>query len=200
MSRRSDHREPAAADVELVAVVAQLRALLRRVERGNGNLRDGNEVPRKAAGLLIHQMLARERFAFVYPRRDRFSVTLLCKILVTDRGSGYAWVRSRGKRTGGEHGDRRPTGLILEVHAVHPKPDRGAAAVPDLIRRQFTAPMPRLKLTGDIGCFTAAEGWPDHAAARRDIENWIKSCKERRLHSSLGYQTRSRRVPPGRSG
>jgi len=31
--------------------------------------------------------------------------------------------------------------------------------------------------------------WPDRATARRDIENWIKAYNERRLHSSLGYQT-----------
>ena len=34
-----------------------------------------------------------------------------------------------------------------------------------------------------------AESWPDRASARRDIENWIKSYNERRLHSSLGYRT-----------
>ena len=169
------------------------------------------------------------------------------------------------------------------------KPDRGAAAIPDLIRRDFTAPMPGLKLIGDISCFPTSEGWlylatvldlcsreligyalaphmraglaieaitaahrtglvagnaimhtdrggqyhatayrnvlrrlevrqstsrtgscldgaaaesffatikteigidswPDRASARRDIENWIKSYNERRLHSSLGYQ------------
>jgi putative transposase len=31
--------------------------------------------------------------------------------------------------------------------------------------------------------------WPDRATVRRDIENWIKFYNERRLHSSLGYQT-----------
>jgi transposase InsO family protein len=30
---------------------------------------------------------------------------------------------------------------------------------------------------------------PDRATARRDIENWIKTYNQRRLHSSLGYQT-----------
>jgi transposase InsO family protein len=39
------------------------------------------------------------------------------------------------------------------------KPDPGAAAVPDLIRREFTAPMPGLKLIGDITCFPTSEGW-----------------------------------------
>ena len=41
--------------------------------------------------------------------------------------------------------------------------------------------------------------WPDRAAARRDIENWIKSYNERRLHSSIGYQARPKRGLPGRS-
>ena len=39
------------------------------------------------------------------------------------------------------------------------KPDTAAAAVPDLIRREFTAPMPGLRLTGDISCFPTREGW-----------------------------------------
>ncbi|MBS2964816.1 DDE-type integrase/transposase/recombinase [Actinocrinis puniceicyclus] len=33
------------------------------------------------------------------------------------------------------------------------------------------------------------ECWPDRATARRDIKNWITLDNERRLHSSLGYQT-----------
>lgn len=33
------------------------------------------------------------------------------------------------------------------------------------------------------------DSWPDRATARRDIENWIKAYNERRMHSSLGYQT-----------
>ena len=39
------------------------------------------------------------------------------------------------------------------------RPDVGSAAVPDLICRDFTAPMPGLKLIGDISCFPTAEGW-----------------------------------------
>jgi len=31
--------------------------------------------------------------------------------------------------------------------------------------------------------------WPDRASARRDIENWIKTYNERRLHSAIGYRT-----------
>jgi transposase InsO family protein len=170
------------------------------------------------------------------------------------------------------------------------KADAGAAEVPDLIRRQFTAPMPGLKVIGDISCFRTGEGWlylatavdlcskevigyviaphmraslaidavgmahrrgllagnaimhtdrgsqyhakthqialrrleirqntgrtgscldgaaaesffatikseigadswPDRATARRDIENWITTYNERRLHPAAGYRT-----------
>ena len=33
------------------------------------------------------------------------------------------------------------------------------------------------------------EAWPDRASARRDIESWITSYNERRLHSALDYKT-----------
>jgi putative transposase len=39
------------------------------------------------------------------------------------------------------------------------KPDMRAAVVSNLIRREFTAPMPGLKLIGDISCFPTSEGW-----------------------------------------
>ena len=39
------------------------------------------------------------------------------------------------------------------------RPDANAVKVPDLIRRDFTAPMPGLKLVGDITCFATGEGW-----------------------------------------
>ena len=39
------------------------------------------------------------------------------------------------------------------------KPDAGAATVPDLVRRDFTAPMRGLKLVGDISCIATSEGW-----------------------------------------
>ena len=39
------------------------------------------------------------------------------------------------------------------------KPDKGASVIPDLIRREFNAPMPGLNLTGDITCFPTGEGW-----------------------------------------
>jgi len=293
-----------------------------------------NEILREAAEPLIHRAPARERFAFVQRLRGRFSVKRLCRILVTDRGSFYAWVRAQERRDERGYDERELTVLIVEIHTAQPacgaeritrdlqrqgvevgrrvvtrlmrangiagitrrrhrtlaKPDAGAAAVPDLIRREFTAPMPGLKLIGDINCFPTDEGWlylatvldlcskelighaiaphmraelavdaitaahrtglvagnaimhtdrgsqyhskayrnalrrleirqstsrtgscldgaaaesffatikaeigigswPDRASARRDIENWIRLCNDRRLHSSLCYQT-----------
>ena len=49
MYRQSDHCGLATADVELVAVVAQLRGQLRRVERENRNLHRESEVLREVA-------------------------------------------------------------------------------------------------------------------------------------------------------
>ena len=51
------------------------------------------------------------------------------------------------------------TGITRRKRRNLTKPDHGAVAVPDLIRREFTAPMPGLKLTGDISCFRTDEGW-----------------------------------------
>ncbi|MCX2928636.1 IS3 family transposase, partial [Streptomyces sp. NEAU-W12] len=39
------------------------------------------------------------------------------------------------------------------------KADRTASPAPDLVGRDFTAPMPGLKLVGDITCLPTAEGW-----------------------------------------
>ena len=166
-------------------------------------MRAENEVLREAAEPLIHNALARERFAFIHARRERFSIRLLCRVLVTDRSNYHGWVRAESKRRDRAYDDRRLTQLILEVHTAHPaygvprvtrelqrqgvpvgrrvvgrlmrengiagvtrrrrrnltRPDASAAAVPDLIKRKFTAPMPGLKLIGDITCFATCEGW-----------------------------------------
>ena len=325
-------RRPARDD--LVDSLVQAREELRRSRRENRNLRRENQVLREAAEPLMHPAPARERFTFIHERRDRFSAKLLCRVLLTDGANYRAWVRSLRKRRDRQHGERRLTTLIFEVHTTHPaygvlritrelqrrgipvgrrivarlmrengiaavsrrrrrnltRPDAGAAVVPDLIRRQFTAPMPGLKLVVDISCFATGEGWlylatvvdlcsrevigyalaphmraglavdaisaahrtglvagnaimhtdrgsqyhatvyrnalrrcgirqstsrtgscldgaaaesffatikaeigtdtwPDRATAHRDIENWIRAYNERRLHSSLGYQT-----------
>ena len=44
-----------------------------------------------------------------------------------------------------------------------------------------------------IKAVVGAGFWPDRVSARRDIETWITSYNERRLHSALGYR------PPNRS-
>jgi len=48
------------------------------------------------------------------------------------------------------------------------KPDVGAATVPDLVRREFTAPMPGLRLVGDISCSVryVALCWIPHIVGR----------------------------------
>jgi hypothetical protein len=188
---------------DLVSTVAELREELRRSQREAWNLRRENEVLREAAAPLIHHAPARERFAFIHARRERFSVRFMCRVLVTDRCNYHGWVRAEARRRDREYDDQRLTALIFEVHTAHPaygvprvtrelqrqgiavgrrivarlmrengiagvtrrrrrnltKPDKGAAAVPDLIRREFTAPMPGLKLIGDITCFATGEGW-----------------------------------------
>ncbi len=64
--------------------------------------------------------------------------------------------RRRVARLMREHGI---AGITRRKRRNLTKPDQAAAAVPDLIRRDFTAPMPGLKLIGDISCFKTGEGW-----------------------------------------
>lgn len=183
--------------------LTQLRDELCRVERELAELRVENEILREAAEPLIHHARGRERFAFIDERRGRFGIRLLCRVLVTDPGNYYAWVRAQARRVERKLSDVQIFEWILEVHTAHPaygavrvtrelkacgfsvgcrrvarimrehgvcgitrrrrrnltKADQGAAAVPDLIQRSFTAPMLGLKLTGDMSYFPTAEGW-----------------------------------------
>ena len=86
-------------------------------------------------------------------------------IMHTDRGSQYHAnvYRNALKRLEIRQGTSR-TGWCLD----------GAAA------ESFLA-----TIKAEIG----SASWPDRARTRRDIENWIKSYNERRLHSSPGYRT-----------
>lgn len=79
---------------DLVAALARARKELRHTRRENRNLRLENQVLREAAEPLIHHAPARDRFAFIHQRRDRFTAKLLCRVLVTD-GANYraAWQR-----------------------------------------------------------------------------------------------------------
>jgi len=226
-------------------------------------------------------------------------IELIMEIHTAHPAYGAERITRELKRQGVEVGCRRVTRLMRE-HGIAgitrrkrrnlTRPDASASAVPDLIRRDFTAPMPGLKLVGDISCFPTSEGWlylattldlcskeligyaiaphmraslaidaisaahrtglaagnaimhtdrgsqyhsrsyrntlrrleirqstsrtgscldsaaaesffatikaeigveswPDRASAHRDIENWIKSYNERRLHSAVDYKT-----------
>ena len=84
---------------------------MRDCRRENRDLRRENEVLREAAEPLIHQAAARERFAFIYVRRDRFSVRLLCRVLVTDRCNYHGWVRAAAERRVREYDEKRLTEL-----------------------------------------------------------------------------------------
>jgi putative transposase len=113
MPRRLSHRD-------LAAAIAELREELRRSRRENRNLRRENEILREAAEPLIHHAPARERFAFIHARRDRFSVKLLCRVLVTDGANYRTWVRGQRKRRDREGDDRQLLRLIVEMHAAYP--------------------------------------------------------------------------------
>lgn len=55
--------------------------------------------------------------------------------------------------------ERYISGITRRKSRSLTKPDRTAPPTPDLIQRDFTAPMPGLKLVGDITCLPTAEGW-----------------------------------------
>ena len=55
--------------------------------------------------------------------------------------------------------ERGITGVTRRRRRNLTGPDLGAVMIPGLIRRDFSAPMPGLKLVGDISCFATAEGW-----------------------------------------
>jgi len=99
---------------------------------------------------------------------DRELTQRIVEIHTTYPAYGAERVTRELKRQGVEVGRRRVTRLMRE-HGIQGvtrrrrrnlmKPGKGAAVVPDLIRRGFTAPMPGLKLTGEISCFPTGEGW-----------------------------------------
>ena len=94
-------------------------------------------------------------------------IELITEIHTAHRPAGAERVTRELKRQGVEVGCRRVTRMMREHGIVGitrgkrrnlTRPDAGAAAVPDLIRREFTAPMPGVKLVGDISCFSTGEG------------------------------------------
>lgn len=99
---------------------------------------------------------------------DRELVTWIVEVHTAHPAYGAERVTRGLKRQGLEIGRRRVARLMRE-HGITgitrrrrrnlTRPDVGAAAIPDLIRREFTAPMPGLRLVGDISCFPTGEGW-----------------------------------------
>ena len=221
MPRRPSHRE-------FIAGLTELREDLRRTEREVRTLRRENEILREAAQQVIHHAPARDRFAFIHARRDRFAAKLLCRVLVTDGADYRAWVRAQHKRQERAYDGRQLTELITQIHTAYPaygaeritrelkrqgvevgrrrvarlmrehgiagtarrrrrnptKPDQGAATVPDLIRREFTAPMPGLKLVGDISCFPTGEG-------RLYLATALDLCSKELIGYGIAPHTRS---------
>ncbi|WP_416983853.1 DDE-type integrase/transposase/recombinase [Streptomyces sp. T028] len=55
--------------------------------------------------------------------------------------------------------ERQSAGITRRRSRSPTKPDRAAPSAPNLTQRNFTAPMPGLKLIGDITCLPTAEGW-----------------------------------------
>jgi putative transposase len=90
-------------------------------------------------------------------REEKECVELIVEIRTAHPAYGAELMTRELKRRGFEVGRRRVVRLMRE-HGISgitrrkrrnlTKLDQGAAAVPDLIRREFTAPMPGLKLVG----------------------------------------------------
>jgi putative transposase len=119
---------------DLEVVVAQLRSEARRHRCEIRHLRVESEILREAAEPLIHRAAARERFAFVHRLRSRFSVKRLCRILITDRGSFYGWVRAQARRGRRAYDEQELATRIIEIHTAYPA--YGAERITRELKRQ----------------------------------------------------------------
>lgn len=98
---------------------------------------------------------------------DEQLAALIRQIQAEHRGYGSpritAELRRRGLRVNRKRVERvmRERGLagITRRRRSLTKPDARAAPAPDLIRRDFTAPAPGVRLVGDITYLPTAEGW-----------------------------------------
>jgi hypothetical protein len=102
-------------------------------------------------------------------REERKLAELILEIHTAHPAYGAERITRELKRQGYEVGRRRVSRLMREqgISGITrrkrrnlTKPDQRAAAIPDLIRRKFTAPMPGPKLIGNISCFPTGEGRP----------------------------------------
>jgi transposase InsO family protein len=79
-----------------------------------------------------------------------------CRITQKLRSQGHAVNRERVARIMRE---RETVGITRRKPRSLTKQDRTAPPMPDLVQREFTAPMPGLKFVGDFTCSPTAEGW-----------------------------------------
>jgi transposase InsO family protein len=185
-SRRFDHRELQAVNAELRAELRRLRRELDRRRVENAVLHEAaqpliHQAPARDRLGFIHRL----RNRFTVKRLCRILVADRSNYYLWTRAEarrqvhaaqerdllpayGVERVTRELKRRGFEVGRRRVarlmrangiSGITRRRRRNLTKPDKDAAVVPDLIRREFTAPMPGLKLIGDISCFPTGEGW-----------------------------------------
>jgi transposase InsO family protein len=112
----------------------------------------------------VHAQVTREERA----RREADLLTRIREVHTAHPAYGAERVTRELKRQGVEVGRRSVARLMRQSNLCGitcrkrrnlTRPDQAAAVIPDLIQRRFTAPMPNLKLTGDITCFPTDEGW-----------------------------------------
>jgi transposase InsO family protein len=98
---------------------------------------------------------------------DRELLQLITEIHTAHPAYGAQRVTRELKNQGTQVGRRRVARLMRENGIAGitrrkrrnlTKPDKRAAAIPDLLQRNLTAPVPGLKLTGDIPCLRTTEG------------------------------------------
>jgi transposase InsO family protein len=110
-----------------------------------------------------------------HPTYGAERITRQLKLQATDIG------RRRVARVMRENGI---TGITRCKRRNLSRADTGATAIPDLLQRRFTAPMPGLKLTGDISCFRTTEGWIYLATV-------IDLCSKKLIGRSIAPQLRT---------
>lgn len=115
-------------------------------------------------------------------RREELKVLIRHVFEESDRTYGYRRVHAELARLGVRAGPELVRGLMRELGLVacQPRPWRPTttvaddpADVPDLVRRDFTAPAPGVKLVGDITYIPTRQGWLYLATV---IDCYSKAC------------------------
>ena len=114
------------------------------------------------------------------------------RITAALRRQGLVVNRKRVARLMRERGIR---GVTRRKRRPLTRPDRAAPSAPDLLRRDFTAHAPGLRIAGDITCVPTGEGWVYLAVlldlCNREIVRWATSARHdtilvvRALHAAI---------------